>query len=422
MLERYFVRLETLDGIRGSWLGASIERYVAALEEQGYSTRSIYRRIPLLMRFAAFCEGRGVSSLDQLTPLVDAFAADWLAGRDASRSGDSKRRDRNWVRGIINHFLSTAVLSVAYKKLRSAALTDPFEAQAPGFFLYLTEERGLQSSTVCIYRHHLSGFQRYLNDLSCDDLGALSLPIITGFVTSMAGRLGDRSMVGLASCVRVFLRYLRQEGILGRDLSKLVETPQHYRMADIPRSISWDAVQKMLDQVERRTIVGRRDYAMLLLMVTYGLRSREVATLTLDDIDWKRDRLHIRERKANHTTAYPLAPAIGEAILDYVKNGRPHVQSREIFFRHLAPQTPLTHAAVSCCASKYLHKAGIPVQRAGSHTLRHACVQRLVDTGFPMKTIGDFVGHRSASSTAVYAKVAVDALREVALGDGEKLQ
>ena len=161
---------------------------------------------------------------------------------------------------------------------------------------------------------------------------------------------------------------------------------------------------------------------MLLLMVTYGLRAREVAALTLDDVDWKRDRLHVRERKADHTTAYPLAPVVGDAILDYLKNGRPSVGSRELFWRHQAPKAPLSYVAVSACAANYLHKAGLQVNRPGSHTLRHACVQRLVDEGFPLKTIGDYVGHRSASSTMIYAKVQVDKLREVALGDGEDLQ
>jgi site-specific recombinase XerD len=178
----------------------------------------------------------------------------------------------------------------------------------------------------------------------------------------------------------------------------------------------------MLDQVDRRTVFGRRDYAMLLLMAVYGLRAREVALLTLDDIDWKRDRLHVRGRKAEHSTTYPLAPVVGEAIVDYLRNGRPGVQSRLLFWRHLAPQSPLTQSAVSATASKYLHRAGIPVSRPGSHTLRHACVQRLVDTGFSLKTIGDYVGHRVASSTMIYAKVQVDGLREVALGDGEDLQ
>ena len=144
-------------------------------------------------------------------------------------------------------------------------------------------------------------------------------------------------MVCLCSTLRVFLRYAFREGIHQRDLSKLVEGPQHYRLADIPRSIGWDAVQKMLDQVDRRTAWGRRDYAMLLLMVSYGLRAREVSVLTLDDIDWKRDRLHVRERKADHTTAYPLARVVGEAIIDYLKNGRPVVQGRQLFWRHVAP-------------------------------------------------------------------------------------
>jgi site-specific recombinase XerD len=229
-------------------------------------------------------------------------------------------------------------------------------------------------------------------------------------------------MVGLASSLRVFLRYLRREGMLDRDISKLVEIPQQYRLADIPRSVSWEAVQKVLDRPDRRTVVGRRDFAMLLLMATYGLRAREIAALTLDDIDWKRDRLHVRERKADHTTAYPLAAAIGEAIIDYVKNGRPDVSSRVLFWRQLAPRIPLTHHAVASTATKYLREAGIKVRRPGSHTLRHACVQRLVDSGFPLKTIGDYVGHRSASSTMIYAKVQVDALREVAMSDGEDLR
>jgi len=421
MLERYFVQPKTIDKIRGSWLGASIERYVTILYQQGYSARSIYRRTPLLVQLANFAQSRGVCTLDQLEHLADAFVIDWLASRNNHCSAEPNRRDRNFVQGIIDHFLSNVMPDKTYRK-RRLALLDPFAVQAPGFFAYLQKERGLRTATLDLYRHYLRGFERYLKEIGCADLCALSLPVITGFITTMAQKFGYRAMICQASSLRVFLRYLKREGILDRDLSNVVEIPQQYRMAEIPRSISWEAVQRMLDQVDRRTAVGRRDYAMLLLMLTYGLRAREVAALTLDDIDWKRDRLHVRERKADHTTAYPLAQVVGEAILDYLKNGRPATESRVIFFRHLAPQIPLTHAAVSSCASKYLHKASIPVRRAGSHTLRHACVQRLVDSGFPLKTIGDYIGHRSASSTEIYAKVQVDDLREVALGDGEKLQ
>jgi integrase/recombinase XerD len=154
--------------------------------------------------------------------------------------------------------------------------------------------------------------------------------------------------------------------------------------------------------------------------VTYGLRAREISALTLDDIDWKRERLAVPERKAGHSTAFPLSPAVGAALVDYLQHGRPQTNDRHVFFRAAAPVVPLGTAAVSCCAREYLLKAGVTVPRPGSHTLRHTCVQRLVDDGFALKTIGDFVGHRSAKSTEIYAKVDVESLRAVALGDGEE--
>jgi integrase len=200
-----------------------------------------------------------------------------------------------------------------------------------------------------------------------------------------------------------------------------VGTPQIYRLDDVPRSITWDEVRRMLEAVERRTIRGRRDYAILLLLVTYGLRAHEVAKLTLDDVDWKRERLQVLARKAGHATVYPLAGVVAEAIIDYLKHGRPKTEDRHLFFRMVAPQAPITAAAVSSSVALYLYKAGIQVRRAGSHTLRHTCVQRLIDAEFPLKTIGDYVGHRSPESTRIYSKVAIASLREVAMGDGEEL-
>jgi integrase/recombinase XerD len=221
--------------------------------------------------------------------------------------------------------------------------------------------------------------------------------------------------------LRVFLRYAHREGLLTADLSQAVGWPQVYRLSSVPRSISWDDVNRVLAGVDRRTGSGRRDYAILVLLVTYGLRGREVAALTLDDIDWKRERLAVPERKAGHSTAFPLSAVVGEALLEYLKSGRPVTTDRHVFFRAAAPRRPLGAAATSAIARNYLLKAGVDVPRPGSHTLRHSAVQRLVDADFDLKTIGDFIGHRSSRSTEVYAKVAVEALREVALGDGEEV-
>ena len=124
--------------------------------------------------------------------------------------------------------------------------------------------------------------------------------------------------------IRVFLRFCHRQQVITKDLSGAVEMPQSYRLADVPRSITWDEVRRMLEAVDRRTALGRRDYAILLLLVTYGLRAHEVAKLTLDDIDWKRERLQIPERKAGHWTAYPLANVVAEALdrVLYVPAGR----------------------------------------------------------------------------------------------------
>ena len=221
--------------------------------------------------------------------------------------------------------------------------------------------------------------------------------------------------------LRVFLRYANREGRVGSDLSGAMEWPQAYRLSSVPRSISWEEVGQVLAGVDRRAPAGKRDWAILLLLVTYGLRGREVAALTLDDIDWKRERLAVPERKAGHSTAFPLTGSVGEAPVDYLRNGRPQTNSRRVFFRAVAPIEPIGPAAVSARAAHYLCKAGIDVPRPGSHTLRHTCVQRLVDADFALKAIGDFVGHRSAPSTQIYAKVAVEQLRQVALGNGEEI-
>jgi integrase/recombinase XerD len=298
----------------------------------------------------------------------------------------------------------------------------PFIDVAPGFFDYLVEERGLRPASVDSYRFYLDRFEAYLQRIGVTSIRQLSPVILSAFIVERANAgLAKSTVRGSAGALRVFLRYAYRQRILASDLSASVGWPQVYRLSTIPRSISWDDVNRVLAGVDRRSIVGRRNYAILLLLVTYGLRGREIAALTVDDIDWKRERLAIPERKAGHSTAFPLSTVVGEAIVDYLRHGRPATTDRHMFFRAVAPWRPIGSAAVSSLARSYLLKAGVDVPRPGSHTLRHSAVQRLIDANFDLKTIGDFVGHRSARSTEIYAKVAVEALREVALGDGEEV-
>ncbi|MHB1552971.1 MAG: tyrosine-type recombinase/integrase [Acidimicrobiales bacterium] len=421
MLERYFVKASTVDRIRASWIASAVEVYVGWLAEHDYSAAVVHSRVPILIRFGDFAHEAGAQALADLPDHVDAFIAHRVAERVSlradGRTGPTLAKD---LRGPIEQMLCVAL--PGFQSTGRRHHPTPFAAAVPGFFAYLVEERGLRPASIEHYRHHLDRFEAYLDRIGVRRLGELSPVVLSSYVVERAGAgLARSSVRDSAGVLRVFLRYAHRQGVLSRDLSDAVGWPQVYRLASLPRSICWEDVNRVLAGVDRRMPAGRRDYAILLLLVVYGLRAREIAALTLDDIDWKRDRLAIPERKAGHSTAFPLTATVGEALVAYLKGGRPETTDRHVFIRAVAPRQPLGAAAVSAIARNYLLRAGVDVPRPGSHTLRHTTVQHLVDADFDLKTIGDFIGHRSARSTEVYAKVAVEALREVALGDGEEV-
>src|SRR6476661_2775120 len=391
MLEQYFVKPATIDRLRGSWIAPQIEQYLTWLADRGYSDRFVWTRVPIAFAFGEFARARGAGEVEDLAGHVDGFVAERIA-RHQARTSSSRPMSKE-VRGPVEQFL-TVVLS-GFERTGRSQFAQPFADVAPHFFTYLVEERGLRPTTLYSYRHHLERFQAYLRRIGVGSAQELSPVILSGHIVERAASGLARSTVREdAGVLRVFLRYLHREGLTATDLSDAVGWPQVYRKSTIPRSISWDAVNQVLAGVDRRTRAGRRDYAILLLLVTYGLRAREVAALTLDDIDWKHERLAIPERKAAHSTAFPLSPVVGEAILDYLRNGRPETTDRHLFFRAVAPHRPIGSAAVSSRARHYLLQAGVTVPRPGSHTLRHSAVQRLVDANLDLKTIGDFIGHR----------------------------
>lgn len=418
MLDRYFVRPTTVDRIRSSWIGDAIEQYVSWLAAQNYAARSVFTRVPLLIQFGDSAQRAGVKTWADLPAYVEPFVNTWL-GRFGRQYSEAQRQAA--VRGVRGPIEQMLRLALPQSRDANAAVSEPFADIAPGFFEFLRRDRGLREATLVQYRHYLRRFQDYLRRTECPLFPDPSPAMITAFITESGESIDKRSVQSLCSILKVFFRYLYRISLVHRDLSKAIESPRRYRFANLPRSISWTDVERMLQTVDRRNVVGRRDYAVLLLLTTYGLRGREVAALTLDDIDWKHNRLHVGGRKAEHSTAYPLDPAVGDAILAYLKHGRPETNQRAVFFEAYAPHNALSRVAVTMRAKHYLRKAGITVFRPGSHTLRHACVQRLVDAGLSFKTIGDFVGHRTPDATRIYAKVNLNALRDVALGDGEEV-
>lgn len=420
MLEKFFVRPESVDRIRSSWIGKEVEKYVCWLSDCGYSVSTISRRIPIVIRFGEFAREHGVAELKDLPLQVEPFVEDWLYQRCKPEIAVHERKKiGQCVRNSIRQVLRLAVPGYIGLK-RHCQPENPFENCAPNFFDFLQEEKGLRKATIMKYRHSLRKLAAYFKKIGLKEVAHLSPPILSGLVAELSTGTSWSELRNTCGVIRVFIRYLHRERVLTKDFSDALEAPQTYRLSGLPRSISWEDVGRVLETVERRSAVGKRDFAILLLLVTYGLRAREIAALTLDDIDWRNDRLRIPERKAGHSTGYPLSAIVGEAIIDYLKNGRPKSSSRNLFLCSMAPIQPIGPAAVSGCATRYLAKAGIKVARAGSHTLRHTCAQRLLDAGLSIKSIGDYLGHRSPSSTQIYTKVAIETLRQVALGDGEE--
>ena len=420
MLEKYFIRPTTVDRIQESWIAAAVEQYVSWMAARCYRHSSVTARVPMLVNFGEFAKAHGASGVEDLPDHVEPFVEAWVRDHGRGRRSAQRRKQfANEVRNPICQMLRLAVPNYMGRG-RPHKPDNPFERQAPDFFRYLTEEKGLRPRSIHHYRFYLRQFAAYLERLGIQDLARMSPTVLSGFIAEYAPpRVSWETVRNACGTLRVFLRYLHREGVIAKDLSSLVEFPQSYRHAGIPRSISWEQVEQVLAGIDRRAACGKRDYAMLLLLATYGLRAAEVAALTLDDIDWRNERLKIRERKVGNTTTYPLSAVVGAAIVDYLKNGRPATTCREVFMRAAAPLVPIGSAAVVCRAARYIRKAGISVPRAGSHVLRHSCVQRLLNAHFSLKHIGDYVGHSSASSTQIYGKIAIEQLREVALGDGE---
>ncbi len=241
------------------------------------------------------------------------------------------------------------------------------------------------------------------------------------FIVAEAKRYSRQGLRARCGAIRGLLAHLYRRGVLATDLSAAVIVPRVYKHEQCPRFLTRAEVDAVLAVIDRCTPSGKRSYAMLLLLATYGLRGNEVRLLRLDDIDWRNDRIRIANRKAGNSTDYPLNAAVGEAILAYLKDGRPVSTCREVFLTAIAPIKPLTQPEpIAYQVRKYLAQAGITVERPGTHSFRYSCAQRLLESGTPLKTIGDYLGHTHPDSTQLYVKIAVDQLREVALGDAEE--
>lgn len=246
-------------------------------------------------------------------------------------------------------------------------------------------------------------------------MSALCAADVVGFVERQAAGILPRVAQDMTTALRSFLKYARYRGDIKIDLAAAVPTVANWAKSSIPRFISPDQIELVLAHCNRQTSLGRRDYAILLLLARLGLRAGEVASLTLDDIDWESGYISICG-KGNRRARLPLPVEVGEAITDYLKNGRPSTANRSLFLRGPAPAVGFRGpTAISLRVRYALEQAGIDASRKGAHLFRHSLATGLLGRGFSLAEIGELLRHQNVQTTTIYAKVDLGSLRPLAL-------
>ena len=215
--------------------------------------------------------------------------------------------------------------------------------------------------------------------------------------------------------LRDFLRYAAVRGWCDAALADAIQPARAYRLDSLPSAPAWQDVKRLLAEQPGDRPADVRGRAVLLVFAVYGVRSGEVRRLRLDDLDWERETIRFRRSKQPRQHLFPLAPTVGNAIIRYLREARPEgAACRELFLTLRAPARPLRKGAVYRIVSQRLRTLESPLRHYGPHALRHARAARLLEQGFRMKEIGDYLGHRDPAATALYAKVDLAGLRQVA--------
>lgn len=282
------------------------------------------------------------------------------------------------------------------------------------FALQMQRERGLSPKTVGNRCWHVRAFLTWLDDQH-SGAGVATLEHVDAFL-SMRGAQGwcRASIATAATALRSFYAHMASMGRCAESFVAGIEGPRLFRQEALPSGPCWDDVQRLIASTDTDRPRDIRDRAILMLLGVYGLRSGEVVALTLDDIDWERDILHVARPKQRCKHDYPLATEVGNAILHYVREVRPRCASRKLFLTLRAPLGPLAPHSLRYAVAPRIQALEIRCPRQGPHALRHACAAHLVAEGLSLKQIGDHLGHRSSSATRTYAKVDLVGLRQVA--------
>ena len=403
MFEQLFTDGPAIERYRTAPLLAERLRWLAHLAEAGArpkTLRGIARHQFQLVRLLGPEAGERVGMAR-----IEAAASQWV------RHGSRRHRPASR-----QQFTGRAVRWLRFVGLFEEEPCRPRHAHADEVEIFVSRmrsERGWAEATICKCRWVINCFAGRLDECGIQ-LGSVSIGDIDEQVAYWhAGGLSRASINLYAGHLRAFFRFAESRGWCRVGLADGIMAPRHYPGETIPKGLDRGEVMDLLATTEEGRPADIRDRAVLMVLITYGLRAGEAAGLRLDDLDWAEEQLQVRRPKPGRVHHYPLSAGVGQAILRYLREVRPRRRERTLFLSLKAPIRPMTTTAVSQMVSNRAARIGIAGKRRGAHSLRHGVAQHLLDHGLSMKEVGDYLGHRSVSATAVYAKVQIGALREV---------
>lgn len=407
MFETLFKRPTIIARYREGPLSEAREQFLDQCAMQGYS-RSMLKKIAWILLSVApridLTHGKVTTS--DIEMAVDSRVL--FIKHSAEHAQDSQG-----TRQLFIHIVTEWMRSLGCLEPPPGS-ESPFAAKIAAFDRYLREERGLSPVTISTSCERMGWFFGSL-DPGQDSLRRISIADVDAFIEAKGNNGWQRSSLSsLVSSLRSFFRYAESQGWCKRGIAAAIESPRLYAREGLPAGPNWEDVQRLLASARGDSPVDVRDYAILMLLAVYGLRRGEVARLQLDDLDWVGERIVVARPKQRRVQHYPLVSAVGEAILRYLREGRPRYAQRSLFLTLAAPIRPLSALSITPIVRSRLRALGVGLPRQGAHCLRHACASHLLASGFSLKQIGDHLGHRTANSTLNYTKIDFSGLRQVA--------
>ena len=392
------------------------ERAVVELWRRGHlSWNTIQVYLGWVRRFRRYCGQHRLIEAKQLSRagaqrFMQIYAGPRLKGKRSARSTCDAARNAIHAWACALRSLGETVpewLSPPDKKALSPLFNE--------YLKYRRAHNGVAASTlirdldvaqrVC---DHLRGRQRTIRTVRLVDLDA--------FVSELATCLSRSTVADMCSSLRSFLRFLQTTGRVNADLAISVVAPHVRKEARPARALPWQDVKRILRSIRLSGPPGKRDFAILLLLATYGLGAAEVLGLRLQDVDWNAGILHARRPKTKVSIELPLLPAVARALTAYLRWERPPAKgAAHLFLRKNMPYLPITSGAIRHRIRHYAAQAGISADMIGAHAFRHSHASRQVDAGANLKVVSEILGHRNLSSTSVYVRVAIKRLRSVGL-------